>query len=326
MNFIHTADRAIEQSASSTDTPSGGALRVYGNLSTLELAPVLLAASKVDEGEVILKQGGILSLYGEEDASLPNLRAHGISHVATNSETQGLRYSFDHPDLRIIFTVAEGLYRIVARRSAGIVKLADLRGKRIGTMPRTSSAFYLDQMLKRVGLSDEDVVVVPFVAGSSKPLKEMRNALINGDIDAVTIWEPEMQRCQEALGGDDIEFFEASGYREQFCLYSTQSCLSDPFWRSRIVAFVKALVVASQELRRQPDKAQSLVAQAAGFDLQTVVRSWCHHAYPGTLLPNLLNLLIEQEPWVARETGRTVREPGRLAQLIDASILEEATS
>ena len=33
--------------------------------------------------------------------------------------------------LRIIFTVAECPYRIIARRSAGIARLADLRGKRV---------------------------------------------------------------------------------------------------------------------------------------------------------------------------------------------------
>ena len=46
------------------------------------------------------------------------------------------------PGLRIILTVSEGYYRIVARRSAGISSLADLKGKRIATFPSTSSAYY----------------------------------------------------------------------------------------------------------------------------------------------------------------------------------------
>lgn len=300
------------------------ALRVYGNLDTLEFAPVLLAAERRDAGgKLVIAQGGILSLYGK-DGDLPNLKAEGRSHVATNSETQGLRYSLANPDLRIIFTVAEGVYRIVGRRSAGINTLADLRGKRIGTMPRTSSAYYLSRMLATAGVGEKDVTVVPFVSGTSKPLTAMRQALLAGEIDAVTIWEPEMQRCKDALGADAVEFFDAASYREQFSLYSTQANLADPALRPKIVAFVKSLIVASERLRRDPREAWPLVARAARLDAQSVERSWPHHTYPGTLLGNLLDVLVEEEVWVARETGRAPRGRGQLATLIDASVLEEA--
>lgn len=300
------------------------ALRVYGNLDTLEFAPVLLAAERRDAGnKLVVVQGGILSLYGK-DGDLPNLKAEGRSHVATNSETQGLRYSLANPDLRIVFTVAEGVYRIVGRRSAGINTLADLRGKRIGTMPRTSSAYYLMRMLATAGVGEKDVTVVPFVSGTSKPLTAMRQALLAGEIDAVTIWEPEMQRCRDALGKDAVEFFDAASYREQFSLYSTQANLADRALRPKIAAFVKSLIVASEQLRRDPREAWPLVARAARLDAQSVERSWPHHTYPGTLLGNLLDVLVEEEVWVARETGRAPRGRSQLATLIDASILEEA--
>lgn len=303
---------------------SDGELRVYGNLSTLELAPVLLACQGIYRGKTVLQQGGILSLYAK-DGDLPNLRAQGRSHVATNSETQGLRYSLENPGLRIIFTVAEGVYRIVARRSAGIQTLSDLKGKRIGTMPKTSSAFYLATMLRTVGLSERDVTIVPFVAGTQVPLSHMPKALVDKRIDAVTIWEPEMQRAKEALGDDAVEFFDAASYREQFCLYSTAENLADRALRPKIVAFLKALTVASERIRRDPRETWPLVAKAARIDLKTVERSWPHHTYPGTLLlGNLLDVLVEEETWVAQETGRTLRGREALRRLIDESVLEEA--
>ncbi len=58
----------------------------------------------------------------------------GEADIATNAETQALRQSVDHPNLRIILTVSEGFYRVVARRSAGMTKLADLKGKKIATV------------------------------------------------------------------------------------------------------------------------------------------------------------------------------------------------
>ena len=298
-------------------------LRVYGNLSTLELAPVLLALDGLYPGPAVLRQGGIMSLY-DQPGDLPNMVGSGKSDVTTNSETQALRYSVDHPDLRFILTVAEGLYRIVGRRSAGITRLRDLKGKRIATMPKTSSAYYLERMLQTVGLSEGDVQVVPFVAGSSNPLSRIPQALCDGDIDAATIWEPELQRAQDALGTDAIEFLDASVYREQFCLFTTQANLQDPPMRQRIVAFTRSLIDASARIRQHPHEVWPMVAQATKHELRTIERAWPHHTYPGTLRDDLLDVLVQEEVWVARETGRKPRTRDALAPLIDSSVVEEA--
>ena len=157
---------------------SGEPLRVFGNTTTIELAPVLLAAKELGGDVVTVTNGGIPNLY---DASAADL--------ATNAETQALRQSVDHRDLRIVLTVAEGFYRIVARRSAGINALPDLRGKKVATIPTTSSGYYLHKMLGTVGMSIDDVTVVPLT-----PLSRMPTALANREVDAVTIWEPEIER------------------------------------------------------------------------------------------------------------------------------------
>lgn len=303
--------------------PPSNELKIYGNLSTLELAPVLLAADRFYKAPARVQQGGITSLYGQP-GDLPNLMALGVSDLATNSETQGLRYSVQHPGLRIIFTVSEGLYRIVARRSAGIRTLADLKGKRVGTQPRTSSAYYLDRMLRRVGLTEADVKTVPFVAASATPLSQIPGALLKGELDAATIWEPEMQRAQDALGADAIEFYEPDGYREQFCLYSTDEKLKDPVLRPRIVAFLRALIEASEIIRRKPQEVWPLVVKATKQDAAIIERSWRHHTYPGTLLPKLADLMVEEEVWVAKETGRAPRGRREIESLIDFGPLQEA--
>src|SRR5262245_52795509 len=69
------------------------------------------------------------------------LRREGMPDLATNAETQLLRESMNNPDLRIIMTVSESYYRLVARRSAGISKLADLKGKRALAPANTSSMY-----------------------------------------------------------------------------------------------------------------------------------------------------------------------------------------
>ncbi len=239
--------------------------------------------------------------------------------MATNAETQALRVSVDHPDLRIIFTVAEGRYRIVARRSAGIAALKDLKGKRIATAPNTSSAYYLHRMLATVGLSEADVTIAPMF-----PLSRMPPALKAGEVDAVTIWEPEIQNAEYAIGADAVEFQDSAVYRELFNLNTTAARLQDPAMRARIVAFVRQLVAASEQIRRDPKAVWPLVAGATGYDPALISKVWRHEGFAGTLAADQLDVLEKEEAWVAKERNRSPRTRAELAALIDPTVLRDA--
>ena len=283
-------------------------MRVAGNTSTLELAPVLLAAEQLGAQRLAVKNGGIPALFEADAADL-----------ATNAETQALRQSVDHPDLRIILTVAEGFYRVVARRSAGVRTLADLRGKRIATAPSTSSAFYLYKTLATVGLKPADVTVVPL-----SPLSKMPAALEAREIDALTIWEPEIQRAADLVGADAIEFQDRRVYRELFNLHATAASLADPKKRAEIVAFVRTLIEASARIKSEPRSVWPLVAATTGYDAALIEKVWHHEGYPATLAADLLDVMVEEDAYVAPERNRAPRPRAELARLVDDSVLREA--
>jgi NitT/TauT family transport system substrate-binding protein len=271
----------------------------------------------------VLQHGSVLALWGKA-SDLASLRSAGQADLATNSETQALRGAVEHPDLRFIFTVAECPYRIVARRSAGIARLADLRGKRVGTQLESSAEFFLDAMLRTAGLTAKDVTRVPFMAHTEAPISLLPEALRNGAIDAVALWEPQVQRSKVALGADAIAFYDPAIYTEKFNLCTTQASLDDPAMRRRIVAFVRALITAARRLKVEPEIGWRLVAEAAKLDIETVRGSWPYFNYPGTLTPDLLDVFERQEPWIARVQGRAPRTREALARLIDGSVLSEA--
>jgi len=308
-------------SASTVET--AGELRIYGNLSLLEMAPVLLAADRIYSGKTVIEHGGVMSLWGKS-TDLPSLAATGLSDLAVNSETQALRCSLTNPDLRFIFTAAECPYRIVCRRSAGITRLADLRGKRVGTMLESSAEYFLDRMLRTVGMTQHDVTIVPFMAKTAAPLTLMPQALLDKELDAVTVWEPEMQKARIAIGSDAIEFCDPAVYRERFNLCSTEAKLNDAATRQKIVAFVRALVLATQQLLRVPHEAWPLVANATQQDIENVKNSWPYLTYPGTLATDLLDVLIPADAWIAEKTCVTPRTRAQLSKFIDASVMREA--
>lgn len=307
--------------SSSSDTST--ALRIYGNLSLLEMAPVLLAAERHCAEPTVIEHGSVMALWGQA-SDLASLTSAGQADVATNSETQALRGSVAHPDLRFIFTVAECPYRIVARRSANISRLADLKGKRVGTQLESSGEFFLDSLLRTVGLSTADILLVPFMAKTDSPISRLPEALKSGQIDAVALWEPQVQRALELLGEDAVEFWDPAVYTEKFNLCTTQANLDNPAMRKRIVQFVRALIAASRQLRVEPDAGWRLVARVAELDYGLVRSAWPCFNYPGTLATDLLDIFDRQEPWIAATQKRSARSRTELAGLIDASIVREA--
>jgi len=292
-------------------------LAVRGSTATIEIAPVLLAARDHFPEGAEIRNGGIPNLVGAPQA--PGLGGDGRADVATHAETQALRYSVAHPDIRIILTVTEGHYRIVGRRSAGIATIADLKGKRIAAIPTTSSGYFLARMLAQAGLTIADVAVVRI-----SPIERMPDALARGEVDAVAIWDPHGANAARLLGDDAVELDGRGVYRELFNLNSTATALADPATRARIVAFVRSVIAASAAIRDDPARAQALAAAGAGFSMDEVVRAWPHLSFPAALPDDLLDRLVEEEQWLAEQDRRPARDRAELAKLIDSSVYAEA--
>lgn len=283
-------------------------LRTAGNMTTIELSPLLVAANNIYPGKISVINGGIPAIMS------------GMVDAATNAETQLLRQSVDDPDLRVIFTVAESFYRIVARKSAGIRRIEDLKGKRITTPRNTSAHYFLVKMLATGHLAEGDVTLVTIA-----PLTEMSAALKDGRVDAISMWEPESERAIAAVGPDAIVFQDRGVYRELFNLNTSAKVLADPAKRRAMVELLRSLISSSEKIRRRPSEYWPLIAAKLNYTPETVSRSWPNLRYAGGLAPDLLDVMTEEEVWVAKERNRTPRTRAQLAALIDRSLLDEAT-
>jgi NitT/TauT family transport system substrate-binding protein len=289
--------------ASTRESAAAEKLRIGINLTTIETLPIYLAA---DGRDAIELSGGALPALTE-----------GKVDAVTNAETQAILRSTANPEIRVILTVAEYSYRIVARRSAGIRTAADLRGKRIATQLNSSAHFYIVKTLGGVGLSEKDVTVV----GVLPP--DMPAALARGDVDAVSIWEPAAEKSVQALGSDAV-ILQGPAYRERFNLNTTAAAAADPPKRAALVDFLRALIRTSQEVRDHPERAQPLIAGKLGLPAQIVSTTWGLFGFPASIPDDLLDSMVEQEPWMAEKQNRAARPREAIATLIDASLLREA--
>jgi NitT/TauT family transport system substrate-binding protein len=302
--------------------PDQAQLRIAGRPDVMEMGPIYYAASELAPGYATVIPGGVPNLFRTDDGAPHTGTSFDPwterADLAGQAETQALRFSVDNPDLRIVMTVAEGMYRIVARRSSAVAALADLRGKRIGVFANTSAAYFLHRMLESAGLSEQDVTLV-----NLRP-REMPAAIVERRVDAIAIWEPESERAFAALGADAIAFQDAAAYRELYNLNATARTLADPAKRVQIVRFVRALIEASRRSAEDPETVWALVAARSGYPVEIIAAGWRHHRFPAALAPDLLDVLEDEEQWLAERANRTPRSRAELSRLIDSSVLAEA--
>jgi len=281
-------------------------LRVGINLTTIETLPIYLAAKEPACRDVTLAAG-----------KLPALVAREV-HVATHAESQALGFSVANPDIRVILTVAECSYRIVGRRSAGIANASDLRGKRIATIAYTSAHYYLVKVLRTAGVSEDQVSVIDMA------IEDMIPALLRGELDAVSIWEPCANDAAEALGTDAVLFQDAALYRERLNLNALAETLDDPHKRAAIVAFVRHIVRMAEQCRARPSDVKPFIAARLGLTEGKVANVWDQFTFPGCIPSDLVEVMSEEEQWLAQSQGRAARTRHQIAGLIDASVWQDA--
>ena len=240
------------------------------------------------------------------------------AHAGGNATTQMLRVLGDNPNVRLLFTLVDGNYRIVAKRSAGINRLADLKGKRIVVPRNTSANYYLVAMLRTVGLQESDVTLV------TAPATAMAAAMVKGEADAISMWEPESENAVRAIGKDAIIFQDNKVYRELYSVYSTTDVMNDPRRRKELVEFVRSTLAAAADLQKDPKRYFPLISEKTKHPQDQIARSWEHHGFPLGVAPDLLNLIADEEKWVAAQQNRPPRSRAELAGFIDTSILKEA--
>ena len=224
-------------------------------------------------------------------------------------------------------TVTESFYRLVARRSAGIETLADLKGKRVMLPRNTSAHYFLVAMLRTVGLTEEEV--------ESRELAARRRAI-----------RPAWTRCRmhwpaatwtQSRSGSRSPRTRFIGWATMRSYFRTAACTArcSTFtperrtWPTRTSAarsstFVRAVAEATDALKNDPEAHWPHVSSITGFTTEEISWGWPEMEFPVRIIPDMLDVLEEEEVWVAKERNRVPRSRAELAGLIDASVLEEA--
>ena len=94
--------------------------------------------------------------------------------------------------------------------------------------------------------------------------------------------------------------------------------------RGQIVKLLEAVIRATEKVNHDPLEAQALVAKTAGFTIDEVTRAWPHHDFYAGFASDLLDVLVDEEKWLAGLEERQPRTREKLAELLDRSLYDEA--
>ena len=189
---------------------------------------------------------------------------------------------------------------IVARKDAGISVPGDLKGKRIGFTPGTTSDFFLDSMLTANGLTRQAIQPIPL-----KP-EEMQAAIVAKKVDAVCTWNYPLTQIKRQLGADGVLFYDIEIYTETFNIAAQQDFVSkNP---ETVKRFLRAIIKAETFAAQHTGEAQSILSSATKTELDLIREVWNAFNYRVVLDRRLLLTLEDETRWAMKNklTDQTV--------------------
>lgn len=262
------------------------------------------ALVKIAEARSFLRDEGLdttLLIHTSGKAALQSL-LEGKADLATVAETPLMFAIMKGAKLSIIATIqtATRNQAIVARKDKGITSAADLKGRRIGVTLGTTADYFLDTYLVVQGMARSEVEFV-----NLKP-EEMNDALMQGRVDAVSVWNPWVANLAKALGESGITFHNEKNYTEAFNAVSTAAFTERS--PETVLRFLRALVRAEAFVAANPAESQEIMSQFSHIDRDLLSGIWNDFQFNLSLTQSLLFTLEDEARWAMRSRLVAERE------------------
>ncbi len=181
---------------------------------------------------------------------------------------------------------------VVARADAKIQAARDLKGKRIGFTPGTTSDFFLDSLLTANGLGRQEIQAVPL-----KP-EEMQEAMMAKRVDAVSTWNYPLTLIERALYPHVTMIYDQAIYTETFNIAARQDFVKQH--PETVKRFLRALIKAEDFVAQYPEAAQVIMSAATKIEQRLIHQVWNAFNYRVVLDQTLLITLEDEARWAIK--------------------------
>jgi ABC-type nitrate/sulfonate/bicarbonate transport system substrate-binding protein len=201
---------------------------------------------------------------------------------------------------------ATDIMQVIAMKDRGILQPGDLKGKKIGVTRATIAEFYLGQFLSFHNLVWQDVEVVNLNPG------DLPEALANGKIEALMVWEPYIYEIKKRLGDKVISWPGQNGQQFYNILVS-----SDQYTKAKpeaLVRLFRALERAEAFVKQNNNQALKIVAQQLKVDASVLKDEWISSTYELSLDQSLLITMEDKARWM---TNNKLTDQSRVPYFLD---------
>ena len=250
------------------------------------------------------------------------IQPHTSGKAALQAALQGRAHLATVADIPIMFAVLEQLpvtvvatyfraerdHGIVGRKDHGVSEPGSLKGKRIAVTPGTSSHFVLNAFLNRQHLAAADVAMVHL-----KP-EQFAGALLRGDVDAVSGWEPYLDALLKQLGRNGVMFDADDLYEIPYNIAGGRDYVRDH--QDTIRKLLRALVEGDRYCAEQPQAAQAMTGAVLQSGSDKWRELWPTYRFAVGLDQALLVGLEDQARWaMANQLAPAGKVPNFLGAL-----------
>lgn len=239
----------------------------------------------------------------------------GAADVSTSSETPISAAVMANRPITIVARMVKARPDILVHEDAGIRRMSDLKGKKIGILSGTSSEVVVHTALQKAGLKPADASFVNLLP------QDMPAAIATRSVDAISIWQPHIYNAQKLLGAKARLLDTTGVYTESFNLVAMKDFAAG---NSRAIGkLLRALIDAEDYLHKNKSEAQAIVTRVAGPNRPAVESAWGNFDYRLGLDGQLIEVLEAISRW-RLETGNVPPGATKVPDyrpVINASIL-----
>jgi NitT/TauT family transport system substrate-binding protein len=267
--------------------------KVTIGISATSLLPSLIHIA--EEKGYFLEQGVDMEIKGYPTGKAAlSATFEGEVDIGTVADTPIVANSFKRSDFAVFATIVDSAQhaKALARKDRNINAPEDLIGKRIGTTIGTTAHYFMTTffIINNMNLGGVEIV-------NLKP-KEMVNAIVNGDVDAIFAWEPNIYKAKEILGNNAILLPSKVGYEATFNLVSNNDFIeNNPELLKRVL---KALAKAEGFIKDNREESVAIIASRLESDRKEINELWDGYKFRLSLSQNLLLTLEYEARWYIR--------------------------
>ncbi|WP_164931970.1 NrtA/SsuA/CpmA family ABC transporter substrate-binding protein [Janthinobacterium sp. 17J80-10] len=246
---------------------------------------------------IIAKEKGLFDKHGL-DVTVSNFTSGrqaletvlgGGADIATTAEAPITAAALARQKISLLARMVYSDDKTLVSKASGINTPADLKGKRIAYTAGTGGEIYTLTLLKKAGLTRNDVTLV-----NLRP-QDMVSALATNSIDAYNTWEPHIVNGKKALG-DKVKEIDTRGvYAETFNLVVPQDYLAKN--GKTVAAFLQAVLEAERFLKANRDESIAVIATATGMKKEELAPIWNDYIFDLVLDDLTLNTLKNHAQW-----------------------------